>query len=61
MKMYVVKVTAYIPYAITREYTEKAGGFQIAIHRAIRKYRQDPRVYRKHIDNMTVNAGVATL
>lgn len=61
MKMYVVKVTAYIPYPITREYTEKATEFPAAISRAVREYRKDPRISRRRIDNMTVNAGVAKL
>ena len=61
MKIFVVKVTAYIPYPITREYTEKASNFSAAIGRAVHKYRKEDRVGRKHISNMTVSAGVASL
>lgn len=61
MKLYVVKVTAYIPYPITREYTEQATDFSAAISRAVKKYRKEPRVSRKRISNMSVSAGMATL
>jgi hypothetical protein len=61
MKMYVVKVTAYIPYPITREYTQKATGFGTAISRSVRQYRKDPRISRHRIDNMTVSVGTARL
>lgn len=59
MKIYVIKVTAYIPYPIKREYTEKASNFSVAISRAVKKYRQDPRISRKRIDTITVSAGAA--
>ena len=59
MKMYIVKVTSYIPYPITREYTMKAAGFRAAIGRSIQAYRHDPRIARHKIDNITVNAGTA--
>lgn len=61
MKMFAVNVTAYIPYPITREYTETATGMPTAVARAIRKYRADARVKRKRIDQMVVKIGVASL
>jgi hypothetical protein len=61
MKMYIVKVTAYIPYPITREYTQKCTSFSTAMSRSIREYRKDPRIARRRIDNMSVNAGTASL
>ena len=61
MKMFVIKVTAYIPYPVTREYTQKATGFSTAISRAIREYRKDPRVARRRIDNLNVHAGTKSL
>jgi len=61
MKVFVVRVTAYIPYPIVREYTEKASTFATAINRAVAKYKKDPRAYRKRIKQMSVSAGMATL
>lgn len=61
MRMYVVRVTAYIPYPIVREYTQKASNFQAAIARSITAYRRDPRISRKKIENMSISAGVAKL
>jgi hypothetical protein len=54
MKVYVVRVTAYIPYPIIREYTEKASSFAIAIKRGVEKYRKEERVKRRKIDKMSV-------
>lgn len=56
MKIYVVRVTAYIPYPIVREYTEQASSFSTAIARAVKEYRKEPRVARKKIDRMSVSA-----
>jgi len=38
MNIYCVRVTGYIPYPITREYTERGSNFAVAISRAIKKY-----------------------
>ena len=56
MKVFVVRVTAYIPYPITREYTEQATSFAIAIKRGVAKYRTEDRVKRKRIEKMSVIA-----
>ena len=58
VKMFAVKVTAYIPYPITREYTQCTSGLPTAVARSIRLYRKDPRVIRKRIKQMTINVGV---
>ena len=60
MKYFSIIVTAYIPYPITFEYLEKATGFGTAINRAVRRYRKEPRVARKRIDNLIVKVGKAT-
>lgn len=60
-KIYQVRVTSYIPYPITREYTEKATAFATAVARAMKEYRRDPRVLRKRIDKMSVVATNGTL
>jgi hypothetical protein len=56
MKIYVVRVTAYIPYPIIREYTEKASSFAVAIKRGVEKYRKEAQVKRRKIDKMSVIA-----
>jgi hypothetical protein len=56
MKVYVVRVTAYIPYPIIRECTEKASSFAVAIKRGGNKYRKEERVKRRKIDKMSVLA-----
>jgi len=61
MKVYIVNVTAYIPYPISREYTERATEFGAAISRAIRKYRSDERIKGHHIDTMLIRVGKATI
>lgn len=57
MTIFTVVVTAYIPYAVTREYTEKATSYNAAVSRAIRKYRKDERVHRRRFDNLTIKVG----
>lgn len=61
MKIYVVRVTADIPYPIVREYTQKATNFQAAIARSITAYRKDPRISRKKITTLRASAAVAHL
>lgn len=58
MKLYVVRVTAYIPYPIIREYTQKAGSFAVAVNRAMREYKKEPRVARHRIKQMSVSASL---
>ncbi len=55
--LFVVRVTANIPYPVTFEYTEKATGFATAVRRAIAKYKKEPRTARKHIDALTIKVG----
>ena len=57
MQMYVVRVSAYSPYKIEFEYTDRARGFGTAIRRAVEKFRKEPQVKGKHLDNMQINAG----
>lgn len=64
MKIFVVRVTAYIPYPIIREYTERAGSFATAVNRSMRQYKREPRVARHRIKQMSVSAtlgGVLTV
>lgn len=60
MKMYVVKVTSYLPYPITREYTQKCTSFNTAISRSIKAYRKDPRISKRKVTQLSVSAGVGT-
>jgi hypothetical protein len=54
MKVYAIRIAAYIPYPIYREYVEEASDFSVAISRAVKKYRKEERVFRKRIDRMSV-------
>lgn len=62
MAIYVIKVTGYIPYPISREYTERASNFSAAISRAVKQYRKEDRVKGKKMKRMGVQAvrGFAT-
>lgn len=59
---YFVSVSAYIPYAVTKEYTCKASAMHTAIARSIRQYRvylrerNNGRV--KRVDNLTIKARI---
>ena len=57
--MYAIRVTAFIPYPIVREYTKVCSGFHVAIARAIKDYRADERIKGHKIQRMTVQAVTA--
>jgi hypothetical protein len=58
--MYCVRVTAFIPYPIVREYTKACSGFHVAIARAIKDYRADERIKGHKITRMTIQAVTAS-
>jgi len=59
--VFAIKVTGYVPYPITREYIEKASSFAVAINRAVKKYRKDPRIAGHKMNQLTVSAGKASI
>ena len=58
MKIYLVRVTAYIPYPIVREYTQRASSFSTAVSRAMREYKKEARVARHRIKQMGVSVAL---
>lgn len=61
MRMYVVRVSSYLPYKIEREYHEKAERISTAVRSAVHKYRKDERIKGMKIDNMQIQLGAAAL
>ena len=53
MKIFVVRVTGYLPYPIVREYTVRATTFSTALARAARLYQKDKH-NRKHLNRVSI-------
>ena len=56
MKVYSVRVNGYVPYPITREYTERGSSFSVAISRAIKKYLKEERIKGRRVQRIGVQA-----
>lgn len=59
MNIYKIEVSAYCPYKLKFEYTDRARGFGTAIRRAVEKFRREERIKGKHLDNIQVSCGRA--
>lgn len=57
MNIYKIEVSAYSPYKVKFEYTDRARGFGTAIRRAVEKFRKEERIKGKHLNNIQVNCG----
>ena len=53
MKIFVVKVTAYLPYPVSRDYTVRCTDFSTALSRAAKLYKKDKN-NRKRINRVSV-------
>lgn len=56
MKVFIVKVGCFVPYRIDRDYRINASSFAVAISRAIKTSKKDPRFARRKIKQMAVSA-----
>lgn len=54
MTYYSIRVTAYIPYPISREYSLRASNYAVVASKALKAYRKEERVKGKRFDRVTV-------
>lgn len=53
MKVFIVRVTGYLPYPIVREYAVRATNFSTALARAARQYQADKHS-RKRLNRVSI-------